>query len=312
MKKSLYIVLLAAGLLSNLPLQGAQLFPTQEEAAKSVTDDGYILAVYAEGWDRYSKELCKKIVADAKLQQAAGNAAIVLTPFYQYATSDDKLKQAEVWGALEEPRSHSMESYPALLMYDKNGYLYGRVQGTLLIRGSIEEIAADVKAKLEAKHKQEEIMKKADAASGVERARLIAEACEFKNIERPNNYRDLVKQADPSDASGMVRRLHFDAWGLAQKYCGKKSDGGLELGETETVNAMMEMMKDPAYTNEQKQVFHAIIIGTMRRASGTAANTQVRNHLLEMKKLDPESNLGVSADQAIKIWLNKGDDKKKK
>lgn len=309
MKKSLYIAILAAGLLGTLPLQAAQQFPTQEEAAKSVTDDGYILAVYAEGWDRYSKELCKKVVADPKVQQAAGTAAIVLTPFYQYASSEDRAKQAEVWGGLAEPRSHSMESYPALLMYDKSGYLYGRVQGTLLIRGTMEEIAADVKAKLDAKHKQEEIMKKADAASGVERAKLIAEACEFPNIERPNNYRELVKQADPSDESGMVRRLHFDAWGLAQKYCGKKSDGGLELGEAATVKAMEDLLKDPAYTNEQKQVFHAIIIGTMRRASGAAANTQIRNNIMEMKRLAPESNLGISADQAIKIWLS-GDKKK--
>ena len=192
----------------------------------------------------------------------------------------------------------------------KDGYLYGRVQGTLLNRGTVDEIAAEVKAKLEAKRKQAEIMKQADAASGVERARLIAQACEFKGIERPNNAVDMVRAADPSDSSGMVKRLTFDPWAFAQKYCGKKSDGGLELPADETVRIMQDHLKDPAYTNEQKQVFHAVIIGTLRREKGAAAATQLRNNIMEMKRLDPNSNLGVTADQTIKIWLNNSDKKK--
>lgn len=310
MKKSLYIALLAASLMGTMPLQAAQLYSTQAEAAKSVTDDGYILAVYAKGWDRFSEALCKKLVAEPKIQQAAGTAGIVLAPFYQYSTSDERVKQAEVWGDLREPRSNSMETYPSLLMYDKDGFLYGRVQGTLLNRGTVDEIAAEVKAKLEAKRKQAEIMKQADAASGVERARLIAQACEFKGIERPNNAVDMVRAADPSDSSGMVKRLTFDPWAFAQKYCGKKSDGGLELPADETVRIMQDHLKDPAYTNEQKQVFHAVIIGTLRREKGAAAATQLRNNIMEMKRLDPNSNLGVTADQTIKIWLNNSDKKK--
>ena len=304
------MALLAAGLLSLAPLPAAQLYPTQTEAAEAVTDDGYILAVYAQGWDRYSEALCRKLVADPKIQEAAGTASIVLAPFYQYASSDERVKQAEVWGSLSAPSASSMESYPSLLMYDKSGFLYGRVQGTLLIRGSVDEIAAEVKAKLEAKHKQEELMKQAEAANGVERARLIAQACEFPGIERPAGYRNMVREADPSDESGMNKRLNFDPWGFAQKYCGKKSDGGLELDPAETVRIMQEHLKDPAYTAEQKQVFHAVIIGTLRRSSGDAASTQIRSNILEMKRLAPESNLGVSADQAMKVWL--GGDKKKK
>ena len=305
MKKSLYLALLAACMLGTMPLQAAQLYSTQAEAEKSVTDDGYILAVYAKGWDRFSEALCKKLVADPKIQKAAGTASIVLAPFYQYSSSDDRAKQAEVWGRLQEPRSNSMETYPSLLMYDKSGYLYGRVQGTLLMRGSIDEIAAEVQTKLDEKRKQDEIMKQADAASGVERAKLIAQACEFKGIEWPNNARNMVRSADPSDESGMVKRLNFDPWGFAQKYCGKKSDGGLELPADETVRIMEEHLKDPVYTPEQKQVFHAVIIGTLRRAKGDSAATQLRSNIMEMKRLAPESNLGVTADQTIKIWLNK-------
>ena len=111
-------------------------------------------------------------------------------------------------------------------------------------------------------------MKQADAASGVERARLIAQACEFKGIERPAGYRDMVRNADPNDESGMVKRLNFDPWGFVQKYCGKKSDGGLELPADETVRIMEEHLKDPAYTPEQKQAFYAVIIGVTRRGGG--------------------------------------------
>ena len=300
MKKALYTTLLALGLLAPLPLTAAQQFANQEAAAEKVTDDGYILFVYGKGWDRYSEELCKKVIAAPEIIEAAGNAALILTPFYQYATPEDKEAQRAIWGALAEPAAHSMETYPSLLMYDKLGFLYGRVQGPVLLRGTMAEIAAEVKAKLEAKHKQEEIMQRAEAASGVEAAKLIAEAWAVPGIEPPNNYRNLVKAADPNDESGMVRRLHFDGWGLAQKYCGKKSDGGLELGDEATIAKMKEFLKDPAYTPEQKQTFYAIIIGVLNRGGGGAM--QIKGYANEMKRLNPESNLGVSADQVIKIW----------
>lgn len=300
MKKALYTTLLALGLLAPLPLTAAQQFANQEAAAEKVTDDGYILFVYGKGWDRYSEELCKKVIAAPEIIEAAGNAALILTPFYQYATPEDKEAQRAIWGALAEPAAHSMETYPSLLMYDKLGFLYGRVQGPVLLRGTMAEIAAEVKAKLEAKHKQEEIMKRVEAASGVEAAKLIAEAWAVPGIEPPNNYRNLVKAADPNDESGMVRRLHFDGWGLAQKYCGKKSDGGLELGDEATIAKMKEFLKDPAYTPEQKQTFYAIIIGVLNRGGGGAM--QIKGYANEMKRLNPESNLGVSADQVIKIW----------
>ena len=300
MKKALYIALFAAGLLAPLPITAAQQFANQEAAAEKVTDDGYILFVYGKGWDRYSEELCKKVIAAPEIIEAAGNAALILTPFYQYATPEDKEAQRAIWGALAEPAAHSMETYPSLLMYDKRGFLYGRVQGPVLLRGTMAEIAAEVKAKLEAKHKQEEIMKRVEAASGVEAAKLIAEAWAVPGIEPPNNYRNLVKAADPNDESGMVRRLHFDGWGLAQKYCGKKSDGGLELGDEATIAKMKEFLKDPAYTPEQKQTFYAIIIGVLNRSGGNAM--QIKGYANEMKRLNPDSNLGISADQVIKIW----------
>lgn len=297
------IAMLAAGLFCAVPAHAAKQYANQNEASAAVTDDGYILVVYAKGWDRFSEALCKKVIAAPEISAAAGDAALILTPFYQYATDDDRAEQGKIWGSLREPRANSMETYPCLLMYDKEGYLYGRVQGPVLLRGTMAEIAAEVKAKLEAKHKQEEIMTRARAAKGAEAARLIAEACAIEGIEWPDGARQMVKDADPQDTSGMVRRLHFDGWWLAQQYCGKASDGGKELGTEATVKKMEEYLKDDAYTPEQKQVFHAIIIGTLRR-DGKDAKTQIRNHAAEIKKLNPNSNLGVTADQIIKLWVD--------
>ena len=56
---------------------------------------------------------------------------------YQYATPEEKSAQRQVWGSLGEPAANSMETYPCLLMYDKEGFLYGRVQGPVLLRGTI-------------------------------------------------------------------------------------------------------------------------------------------------------------------------------
>lgn len=297
----------AVCLLPPLPGTAATVYENYAEAAKNATDDGYMLVVYAKGWDRFSEPFCKKIIAAPEIQEAAGKAALILAPFYQYASADDKEAQATVWGDLNEPRANSMETYPCILMYDKSGFLYGRVQGTSFLKGTMAEIAAEVKAKLEAKHKQEEIMSKAEAASGVEKARLIADACAIEGIERPNGYRDMVKAADPNDESGMWRRLTFDYYGFSQAYCASASDGGKELGPEATINAMQEMLKDPAYTAEQKQAIYAVIIGTMRRSGASAI--QLKGAVMEMKRLAPESHLGVTADQYIKLYIS-GDSKK--
>ncbi len=302
MKKTLFLTLAAACLLAPQPGTAATVYKTYSEASQSVTKDGYILVVYAKGWDRFSEPFCKEIIADPEIQAAAGDAALILAPFYQYAKPEDKQKQAEVWGNLGEPRAHSNETYPCILMYDKDGSLYGRVQGTSFIKGTMAERAAEVKAKLEAKHKQEELMSQANAASGVEKAKLVAEACAIEGIERPNGWRDIVKAADPSDESGMIRRLNFDYYGFSQKYCGRKSDGGLEMDTEDTIKEMEKFLKDPAYTPEQKQIFHAVIIGTLRR-SGAGA-TQLKGAVMEMKRLAPESHMGVTAEQYIKLYAS--------
>lgn len=309
MKKTLYIALLAAGLLAAPALPAAEQYKTFDEAVAKVTDDGYILFVYAEGWDRFSEPLCKKLIADPAITEAAGNAALILAPFYQYAGPEDKSKQQAVWGGLVEPRANSMETYPSLLMYDKNGYLYGRVQGSVVTRGTPEEVAAEVKAKLEAKHKQDEIMKKAEAASGTEAAVLISEACQIAGIEKPQDHLGKIKAVDPGDQSGMVKRHTFDYWGFSQKYCGKKSDGGLQMEADDVVREMKKFIDDPAYTNEQKQAFYAVIMGTLRRSNASANAIQIRSYAAEMKKLAPESHLGVSADEFIKVWVPTGNKK---
>ena len=150
-------------------------------------------------------------------------------------------------------------------------------------------------------------MSKAEAASGVEKARLIADACAVEGIERPNGYRDMVKAADPNDESGMVRRLNFDYYGFSQAYCASAKDGGKELGTEGTIKAMQELLKDPAYTAEQKQAIHAVIIGTLRRSGASAI--QLRGAVAEMKKLAPDSHLGITADQYIKLYAS-GNSKK--
>lgn len=301
------MTLAAACLLAPLPGTAATVYKTQSEAAQAVTKDGYILVVYAKGWDRFSEPFCKEIIADPEIQAAAGDAALILAPFYQYAKPEEKQKQAEVWGSLEEPRAHSNETYPCILMYDQKGILYGRVQGTSFIKGTMAERAAEIKAKLEARHKQEDLMTQAGAASGVERAKLVAEACAAEGIERPAGWREIVKAADPNDESGMVRRLNFDYYGFSQKYCASKSDGGMELGPEGTIKEMEKLLKDPAYTPEQKQVIHAVIIGTMRRSG--AGTAQLKGAVMEMKRLAPESHMGVTAEQYIKLYAS-GDSKK--
>ena len=156
MKKTLSLLLAATMLASvSAPVQAAQQFPTVEAAKSKVTNDGYILFIHPEGWDRYGEKLCKKLIADKGVRAAAGDAALILAPIYQNRTEKTNAKVNEVRGHLGYPGDMADISYPALIFYEKGGRQYASIHGEALMNASVEGVAALVKEKMDAKRKQQ-------------------------------------------------------------------------------------------------------------------------------------------------------------
>lgn len=297
MNKKLFTVSAAAllALSFTLPAAAATVCKTYAEAAATVKDDGYIAFVYGPDWDKRSTALCKKLIADPAVQKAAGDAKLILTPLYQRPSDAQKKEQEAAWGELQTPHQHSSHTYPALHFYDNKGKLAGFVRGPVMMQGDVAAIVAEMEQRMKEIRQRRELLTKADAAQGVEKAKLLGEACRVPHTERPDKVVDAVKAADPKDESGFVRSLSMGDSSFAES----SKDLPLEEG----LKQMDKNLADPAYTNEQKQVFCCVAIGLLHRNGTKADNERIVKYADKMKELVPDNYLARSADIAKSIWV---------
>lgn len=294
MKKS-YSVLLACALLS-LPVStaiAAQQFPSYEEAAKRVTEDGYILFIYPAGWDRYGEKLCKKLIADAGVREAAGRSALILAPIYQDRTEKTNAEAKKVMGSLCYPGDMADISYPALVFYDKGGRQYSSLHGETLLDASVTEVATLVKQRMDARKKQQALLDEAAKTTDpAQKARLVFDTTKISDIEWPNGVKETLKGIDPDDKQGYRAALDF----------------GFGIQENENMDSILKRL-DSALENEnitprQKQRACATVIGHIRRAYGAmAGGPYITEYAKKMQKLDPKSPLGLSAPVVMRDWV---------
>lgn len=291
MKKTLLFV---AALFAALPLSAGTPCKDFAEASSKVGEDGYILFVYGPDWDRTSPDFIKPLFNDPAIQEAAGNAVLILAPYYQRPTKKQEAEQAEAWGSLSKPHPHSPQTYPALHFHDKDGHAYSYLRGPQLMCASKEDIAKGIAERLANHKKQAELLAKVDMASGVAKAKLLGEASIIPLMERPDKVVDRIKSVDPNDESGYVRRLGFYPEGIAEK----NKDLSLEEG----IAMVEKALADPAYTDLQRQQYCAMALGFLHRNGGEANSAEIIKWAQKMKSYAPDSYLGHSADIVVAKW----------
>lgn len=294
MKKN-YFVLLACALLtlSASPAIAAQQYPSYEETAKRVSDDGYILFIHPAGWDRYGEKLCRKLIADEGVRKAAGNAALILAPIYQNRTEKTNTRAKQIMGALGYPGDMADISYPALIFYDKDGRQYSALYGERLIDASEAEVAKAVGEKIAARKKQQALLDESGKATDTaQKARLVFDSTRVSGIEWPNGVKETLKSIDPEDKQGYMAALDF----------------GFGIQADESLDSILQRL-DTALDNKniaswKKQRACALVIGHIRRAYGTmAGGPLITRYARIMQKLDPESPLGLSAPVVMRDWV---------
>ena len=294
MKKTLSILLTCSlALTFSSTLQAAQQYDTYEAAQKHVTDDGFILFFYPAGWDKYGEKLCKKLIADAKVRAAAGKAALILAPVYQRRNDETTAQAKKAMGPLAYPRDMGDISYPALVFYEKEGRQYTTLHGEALMTANTEEVAALVKAKMDAKHKQDDILVKSrNATDAKEKNRLLLESSQVAGLEWPGGLKEAMQNNDASDTYGYRSTLDF----------GFGAKGGESMDDF--VKRLDEALKNPNLSTGQKQRACAAAIGHIRRAYGPmAGGPLITKYAKAMHKLDPKSALGLSAPVVMRDWV---------
>lgn len=292
MKKTLFTA--AAALLSALPLLAGTPCKDFAEASSKVGEDGYILFVYGPDWDRTSPDFIKPLYEDPAIQAAAGNAVLIMAPYYQRPTKKQDAEQAAAWGSLSKPHPHSPQTYPALHFHDKDGRAYSYLRGPQLMCASREDIAKGIAERIANHKKQAELLAKVDMASGVAKAKLLGEASIIPLMERPDKVVDRIKSVDPNDESGFVRRLGFYPEGIAEK--------NKDLPLAEGIAMVEKALADPAYTDLQKQQYCAMAIGFLHRNGGESNSAEIVKWAQKMKAYAPDSYLGHSADVVVNKW----------
>lgn len=279
-----------------LPVQAATKVATYEQAQAKLTDAGYLLFIYGDGWDKRAKEITTALYNHPEVIKAAGSATMMLVPLSESQDGAAKAELNKIMGKLKLPHVHSRHAFPAIVMYDKTGRQYSIISGPAMVYPEASRIAFVIKRRLAGLAQQLDLMARADKAQGEERARLLLQACRIDNLERPDRVQQLIKEADPEDKAGCLAALNF--------YNNPLGDKIKDMKLPEILVEMDKAIANPLHTVQQKQNACAFTIGTIRRRAGAGGSDLIRKYALQMKELDPDSVLGRSADIVIRDWTH--------
>lgn len=295
MMKKLFVALCSILLLA-APVASAMVkAPDFEKGSKKVKDDGYVIVAYADGWDRYSEKMCKELLKSSPVSSALGRAVVIEVGVPQRPSKERSERLQKRLGKLELPPGTHNTSYPAFIFYDKNGRRYSIICGSDMVFPEPKVLAQQIKARIEGLKLQQELLARAEKATGAQRAELLGQASVIPHVARPDKVVDQIKQADSSDQSGYIRRLNFQPWGFVEGLV-KNSKAPEAIAKLET------MLQDPAYSPEQKQIFYAVMIGFYHRSKSAEDKAKIPDLAEKMRALNPESDLGRAASTVARDW----------
>lgn len=263
------------------------------DARSRVTDDGYVICTYAEGWDKYSKSTAKQMMEHAAIKKALGRVVLLTLGVPNISSKKDN----ETNKARFENFDLSFpNAYPAFIFYNKEGHRLADVCITYNERKNPKAVAKRISAVMEAAATQRDLLKKAENASGVEKARLLGQAAAVPGISQPRDVAKKIKEADPGDSSGMHKFVTLNL-----------PEAAIISADTKdwqaTMAEMKALMDHPMLTTEHKQQICCIMIGLLRRHGGDQGQPQMKALIDQLRSLDPDSILGKSADDAARMWL---------
>lgn len=296
---------------------------TFNEAMVDAGDDGVIAFCYGPDWNLRSTRMLKTFWNRKEVEDATGQAKLVAVPFYENPTPEQKEESDDISSGMRNP-PHGI--CPTVMMFDRNGHLYAYLAGTDNLGDMNGELGIrKMREMLNALRKQQQLMAEADKLQGVERAKKLNEVVDLPIATPDSGSRfpsdstawsqhqrcspemlELIKAADPNDASGMVRRNSFDATGTHLYTLMGTKDGFLSpdfVPDTKQIeDACLKAAKDEALRPIDRQAALCLLIGTVRRTEG--GGKRLKDLLNTCIKIDPNSPYGRMCQHLLGSWGN--------
>lgn len=274
------------------------------DALAAAGEDGVAIFCYGPDWNKVSTRMLKSFWMTRELEEATGSAILVAVPFYESPNSR-QLEESSLASAGMPKLPFGV--CPTVMLVDKDGTMYANLPGADYL-GTEEDHSKGLKnlrEKIAALRKRQELLKKAESLVGVQKAEVLNEIAELP-INTPRGLVDQIKEADPTDQSGMVRRNTFSALAFLYEQMHTK-DGFLSPDFEPDYGKMtadcMKVIKDKAIRPRDRQAAYLLLIGQARREEINGA--KFKNLVNACAKLDPETNYGRLAPVLNNSWANR-------
>lgn len=303
---------LAAALLALAALlpaaQAAMRADTYDEARKAAGADGVMVYLYGPDWNTRSTKMLKSFWESKQVEEAAGDAALVAVPIYQDTAKSKDDPKANARGSLSIP---GFTFCPRVLMLDADGHLYADLIGTDDL-GGLDGAAGveNIRTKLGFLRKRNELMEQANAASGIKKAEILREVSDLP-IKHPSSLLDAIKEADPTDKTGAVRRNSFKSREDFLYKMMETKDGFLTPGFEPDMGLVKreatKIFQDKAYRNADRQAAYNLLIGLSRQDA--VSPTVLKNLIRANQRLDGTTRSGMLCPTILTRWGDAKPDK---
>lgn len=278
------------------------------EAIAAAGDDGVMVFCYGPDWNQRSVRMLKKFWQSSELEQVSGKAILVAAPYYQAPTAEEEAESRNITGGMPAP---PFGVCPTVMMFDKDGFCYANLPGTDYLGDESGALGMkNIAQKLEALHARQRLLAQAESMSGEAKAKILNDVADLP-IKNPRGLVDMIREADPSDKTGLVRRNTHDAKQFLYDQMETK-DGFLAKDFVPDFNKIktecMKVAKDEALRPEDRQAAYALIIGQARRehVSGkqNIPGKQMKDFINGCAKIDPNTMYGKLSPALVGLWGN--------
>lgn len=280
-------------------------------AKKRNPKDGIIVYFYGPDWDVRSTKMLKTLWESSEIKNACGDASMLSVPVYQEPNEKQKKNAKTIREGMKVPH---IFSYPAIVMFTEEGEKYYILQGDEIFEDKAE-VAETIKAKLKLFRERKAILKKAERAKGVEKAKLYGDAL-LEGIEPPANALKIIKASDPKGETPYAKRLEFDVFKLLTDQTYKDPDKPdkvlIKPDAAVALVTKLAIEDETTYLPEQRQELLACCAAYLRRLDKTDSRIKMLHK--KILEIDPDSIWADFVKDSEARWLGveKKKDKKEK
>jgi len=271
---------------------------TYKEALARGQKDKRDLVVFVHGpdWCRIGEIFRERVWDNSAFRKKLGDGFVLFEAIVLEKPTESQKKALE---ARQKGLDTRFQTYPVLVFIGPDGKRYGAALGSETERAFPERLDDAVKlihALRDAREKRDAFLARAAKAPASEKPKWLFLACEA-GADRQKELLDLLKKADPENASGYVARVGFNGVGVLLR--AKKFGDGKKFEDGE--KWLNEQLRQKGLTDLQKQWVYTALGNLYRRWGGH--DRQAWDTFMAATKIDPKTVMGRAAERLAKKFI---------